>query len=291
MRLRVCLLSSLFLMVGCAAPAPFSHSANPLGWPAKGMGWLGFQAADSELPLVRELGHLLLASSDLLESPAMLVQGLVSFDAAQLLGGSQNLLRGPGGMLTAGLNLSVFPITGPVVDIGRDAEAVNQALAYIEQLDPVRWRETHEGEDARSEIFPPGTRVVASGCNLIWTFPDGERCVQAAVHSPSFALSLWAADVSYAAQERSWGFVIAEKERWDDYPQRSRAVTIIHEMVHQRVQMRRHFLGWTTAYWPAYGWSFVVGGYRQHWAEYGLDSGAKAVNRALQDWQLEATED
>ncbi|MEM7235376.1 MAG: hypothetical protein AAF517_24605, partial [Planctomycetota bacterium] len=231
---------------------------------------------------VREAGRLFSALGDLLDAPALFVEGAVTLSADRVLASSDQLAVGLGGTVTAVINLPFFFATQGNVDLGKDADEINRALEYLEKLPVDSWR-YFEG-DERPWIFPPGTRVRASGKNLVWKLPSGRECVQAAEVSPAFRWSLALVDRSYSAQERSWGFVVPDRNRWDRRSQKSRVGTVLHEFYHQEEQMRRLFRGWTTAYWPAYGWSFFRHGWNGHWAEVQGPHAASVVDRGLRGW-------
>jgi hypothetical protein len=268
------------LSCSCAATAPRSHALNPLGWPSKGLLALGRAAADSELLLLRETGRLLHSVGELVDAPALLVEGVTTLSGDKIAGSGKLLVVGTGGTVTAAVNLPFFMTGGRTLDIGKEADRVNDALAFIERAPPTVWR--HGPEDDRTAIFPRGTRVRASGKNLVWCFPDGAEILQSAEQSHVFRLTLEVTGERYVAQERSWGMVVPYPEQWQQLDARARVITVIHEFYHQLLQLRESFLGWSTAYWPAYGYSYAVDGYGEHWAE--ADAGASTIDRALSDW-------
>ncbi len=283
------LLILLIPLLGCRGPAPASSLYNPLGWPAKGVGGLGTLAAASGLPLVRDCGRLLQGSGELLEAPAMLVEGLVTFAPEQLLGSGVNLVRGTGSVVVSASAAPFFFVTGANVDLARDAERVNAALAYLDTLDVAT---VVDADDPRRQVFPPGTRVEPWAGHLLWTLPDGSRILQVAEMSPWFSFWLWATGQSTdRAQERLWGFVVGDAEAWEARSARHRTVAILHEMYHQQFQLRDRFLGWTTAYWPAYGISYARHGWYGTWAETGPGIGAGIVDGALRSWRMPRLED
>jgi len=272
---------AIAVSASCATTSPRSHPLNPLGWPSKGLLALGQWAADSELLLIRETGRVLWSVGELIDAPALLVEGVTTLSGDKIAGSGKLLVVGTSGTLTAAINLPLFMSGGRNVDIGREADDVNSALAYIEQLPQEAWR--LGPDDDRASIFPVGTRVRASGKNLVWRFPDGAEVLQTAEESHVFRLALNATGEHYRAQERSWGMVVPFPDEWEQLPPRFRAATVIHEFYHQFEQIRETFLGWSTLYWPAYGVDFAAGGWHGHWAEEG-SSGAAAVDRALRGW-------
>jgi len=256
----------LVLTGACAATSPRSHAFNPLGWPSKGLLALGEVAADSELLLLRETGRLLYAVGELVDTPALLAEGVATLSGDKIAGSGKLLVVGTGGR---------------TLDIGRLAPRINAALVYIEGLPPEAWRA--DSQDHRRWIFPPGTRVRASGKNLVWRFADGAELLQTAEESHVFRLvTEIGGTTQYVAQERTWGLVVPDPERWERMEERERAVTVVHEFYHQHLQLREGLLGWSTAYWPAYGASYAFAGYDRHWAEAG--TGAKTIERALRGW-------
>ena len=267
-------LPSLLLLValcGCVAASPRSHALNPLGWPGHGIEATGRLAADSEVPLVQELGRVLVGAGELLDAPALLVEGLITGSGDRLVGGGELLVVGVGETTTAALNLPFCVFVAAHVDLGREADAINGALAWTEQ------------PATADTLFPVGTRVRASGRNLIWSCPGRAEVLQRAEGSLQFYLTLLASGDSFVAQERSWGFVVPSVGEWNDRSDRQRTLTTMHEFWHQQKQMRDMFLGWTTLYWPAYLASFLRHGWYGHWAETG-PSGAQKVEQALREW-------
>lgn len=271
------------VLLGCAGLPRQSDVLNPVGWPAKLMAGAGFAAADSGMPLLRETGRLLQAAGELAESPAMLLEGVVTVDHDLVTGAAKQLVVGVGTTLTATYNVPFFLMPGGNIDLGRDASAVNQALAYMEALPPRRWR-FYPG-DTRELIFPRGTRVRASGKNLIWTIPGYGEVLQAGEGNLLWSLAQRAVGTRFPAQERSWGFVVDSKARWHGYALRFRVETICHEFYHQHMQMREWLMGWTTIYWPAYLATFPFTGWHGHWAELQGTRAAGVVDRALRDWK------
>jgi hypothetical protein len=281
MRSAVLLLA--FLLAGCAGLPSKSHPWNPLGWPAKAFHEVGFLAADTGVPLVREAGRLFQAVGELTESPALLVEGVVTADMHKLGGAAEQLLVGAGSTITAGWNLPFFVVPGENIDLGRDADLVNQALAYLETLPIERWR-FHPG-DERTIVFPKGTRCRASGDNLIYTVPGEGEVLQSAEGNALWSFLQWSVGTNFPAQERSWGFVVRSKDRWDAAPPRWRAETILHEFYHQHMQMRDWLYGWTLVYWPAYMATFPFTGWNGHWAEMAGEHAAGIVDRGLSGWR------
>jgi hypothetical protein len=276
------LVPSLTLIASCAPLPQRSHDLNPLGWPAKlasGAGWL---AADSGWPVLRETGNLLLSLGELIEAPALLVEGIVTLDADKLGGSGRQLLVGTGCTVTATWNLPFVVVPGRTLDLGRDAEGVNEALAFLETLPVEAWR--FVPGDPREFVFPPGTRVRASGDHLVWMIPQREPVLQAAWSNVLWAASQWLTGTSFPAQERSWGFVVNRKDEWDAYPLRVRVELILHEFYHQHFQMREWLMGWTTVYWPAYMVTFPFTGWDGHWAEMQGTHAAGIVDRGLRHW-------
>lgn len=277
------LLPIILFLAGCAGLPRQSDSGNPLGWPAKLVAGAGFAAADSGVPLLRETGRLLQAVGEILESPAMLVEGMVIADARMITGSATQLVVGSGATLTATYNLPFCAVPGRNIDLGRDAALVNEALAFMESLPPEKWR-FYPG-DTRPFVFRPGTRVRASGKNLVWTIPGYGDVLQAAEGNVLWDLAQSVAGTDFPAQERSWGFVVRNRSRWDDHPPQYRAETICHEFYHQHMQMREWLMGWTVVYWPAYLAVFPFTGWRGHWAEMAGTRAAGVVDRALADWR------
>ncbi|MHC4812047.1 MAG: hypothetical protein ACYTGW_11645 [Planctomycetota bacterium] len=271
------------LLVGCAGLPRQSHVLNPLGWPAKLLGSAGFAAADSGLPLLRETGRLLQAVGELSESPALLAEGLLTFDHELLGGSARQLVVGTGATVTSTYNLPFFVVPGSNIDLGRDAPIINEALAYMETLPVESWR-FYPG-DTREHVFPRGTRVRASGKNLIWTIPGRGETLQAAEGNVLWSFVQWAVGTNFPAQERSWGFVVRSRARWDRFRPGSRAETICHEFYHQQMQMREWLMGWTAIYWPAYLATFPFTGWSGHWAEMQGRHAAGVVDQALSGWR------
>lgn len=278
------LLVGVPLVLGCAGVDDRSGGKNPIGWPAKGIGSVGFAGADSGWPVLREGGRLLAAAADLLEFPALAVEGIATLDGPKLARTPSKLIVGTGGSLTAAINLPFSLFATGNIDLGRDAAAVNDALTHMEAAEPTSWRTG--AADRREFIVPPGTRVRASGKNLVWTVPGQGEIVQAGEESLLFRLAQAFAP-EFIAQERSWGMVVGRLERWDARRGNERAQTIIHEFVHQHMQMRRWLGGWTVLYWPAYGISFLRHGWYGHWAETDGPHAAGAVDNALRGWRCD----
>lgn len=272
----------LLLLAGCAAAPRESAVWNPLGWPAKALGCVGGAAADSGWPLLRETGRLLGALGEFAEAPALGAEGLVLLDGARLAGAGQQFVVGTGSTCTAVWNVPFFVMPGGTIDLGRDVDLVNDALAELERRPPATWR--IGPDDPRTSIFPPGTRARASGQNLVFTLPGFGDVLQAAEANQAWNLLQWAVGTDFPAQERSWGFVVRSGADWDSIPPRHRALTILHEFYHQHLQMRRWLLGWTLVYWPAYTVTFPFTGWHGHWAEMAGPHAAGVVDRALRDW-------
>jgi hypothetical protein len=280
------LLLVALLLAGCTGLPRQSDARNPLGWPAKLVAGAGFAAADSGVPLLRETGRLLQAVGEIFESPAMLVEGMATADGEMVTGSVRQLVVGAGASLTATYNLPFFVMPGRNIDLGQDAALVNEALAYMESLPPEKWR--YYPGDTRQFVFPVGTRVRASGKNLIWTIPGYGEVLQAAEGNVLWDLVQSAAGTNFPAQERSWGFVARSRSDWNGYPPQLRAETICHEFYHQQMQMREWLMGWTVVYWPAYLTVFPFTGWHGHWAEMASTHAAGIVDRALIDWRPKA---
>jgi hypothetical protein len=286
-RLLVCV-APLFLLGGCMGLEPKSHGSNPVGWPAKILS-LGQEAADSEVPLYRELGRTASAAGDLLESPALLVEGVLTLDGKELLGSAEKLLIGTGGTLAALINVPFFFATSGVIDIGGEAALVNDALAHMETIEPAVWQD--QDDPSRPHVFAPGTRVRASGRNLIWTLPGEGDVIQSAEVSPTLAFALGMTGMAHVAQARTWGFVVGDDHKWRQCTPRLRTVIVIHEFFHQHMQIRQGFRSWSVLYWPAYVLGAVSDDSSEHWAETGGPDGAYIVNRALQGWRTNVEHD
>ncbi|MEZ6036998.1 MAG: hypothetical protein R3F29_05925, partial [Planctomycetota bacterium] len=203
----------LLLLAGCATAPRASHVFNPLGWPAKAFTFVGDAGADSGWPLLRETGRLFGAIGELAESPALLAEGVVTLDGARLAGAGEQLVVGTGSTLTAACNVPFFVMPGGNVDLGRDVDLVNEALARLEAAPPAMWR--IGAEDRRTEIFPRGTRAHASGDNLIYTIPGYGEVLQAAEANRAWDLLQWTFGTDFPAQERSWGFVVRSGAQWN----------------------------------------------------------------------------
>ena len=284
MRRILCLIAALALS-GCASGVgTCSDPVNPFGWPAKVATGSGLALQTTAVPFLREFGRLLYALGDLLECPALALESLIPYRDDRLAAAGEKLLSGAGGTLGAAVNLPFFFVTGRNVDLGRDAAMVNEALAHLEKSPPASWHQA--GCDRRVEIFPRGTRVHPWGTLLVWTIPGVGDVLQAGEESPFFrAVQAVVPGTDYSAQERSWGMIVANRDEWDSWSPRMRAATIIHEFVHQHVQIGRWFRGFTVAYWPAYGITFLSDGWEGHWAERTGPYAAEAVDLALRDWQ------
>ncbi len=278
-----CLLVVVLLLAGCAGVPRESHVLNPIGWPAKGLTAVGDVAVASGWPLLRELGRLLVSVGELTEAPALLVEGVVTFDPDRLAGSAQQVAVGSGATLASTWNLPFFLVPGGNIDLARDVDLVNEALAYSETVPVTRWR--IDPGDERTFLFPPGTRARAAGKDLIYTVPGHGEVRQAAEANSLWSLLQWSLGTNFPAQERSWGFVVRSRARWDRFPPRYRTVTILHELYHQHMQMRQWLLGWTLVYWPSYLATFPFTGWNGHWAETKGAHAAGAVDRALADWE------
>ncbi|MBI2922070.1 MAG: hypothetical protein HYY18_13375, partial [Planctomycetes bacterium] len=276
------------LLSGCASGLqPCSDSANPFGWPAKLATGTGRALALTEAPFLRELGRLLYALGDFLEAPALAVEGAIRFRGERFEAAGRKFVTGTGGTVGAALNLPFFFVTGRNVDLARDADHVNAALAHIETVPPEKWRASPK--DRRAEIFPRGTRVRASGTALVWSIPGEGDVLQVGEESPFFkAVQTLVPGTDYDAQERSWGMIVRDRDVWDSWSPALRAQTIIHEFVHQHAQIRGQFLGCSVVYWPAYGVTFLGKGWYGHWAERTGPLAAEAVDNALRGWDPEA---
>ena len=215
-------------------------------------------------------------------APAILVEGITTIDAARLSDAGEHLVVGSGSTVTAAWNLPFFVIPGANVDIAQDVDLVNDALEYMEGLAPARFR--HDPHDPRTFVFPRGTRARASGKNLIYSVPGYGDVIQAAEGNLLWHGLQVMTGTNFVAQERSWGFVVGTEADWLEHDARFRAMTILHELYHQHMQMREWLLGWTAAYWPAYNLTFPFTGWDDHWAEMGGPHDAGAVNRALRTW-------
>ena len=282
--MRVCLVSicGMLLPLSCAGLPHASHNLNPLGWPAKSLQWAGHHGADTGVPLARELGRLVGAVGELADAPALLVEGLATGHTGRLLSAGEHCIAGAGSTITAAWNLPFFLVPGANVDIARDVELVNEALEYMESLPPARFRSGPH--DPRMFVFPRGTRARASGEKLIYSIPGRGEVIQSAEGNLLWHALQELAGSNFVAQERSWGFVVGTESGWLAHASRFRAMTILHELYHQHMQMRGWLLGWTLVYWPAYNLTFPFTGWRDHWAEMGGPHDAGAVDRALRTW-------
>jgi hypothetical protein len=280
-RRRPILLAICLLHAACATTTGArALPENPLGWPARALLQVGEAGESSGLPLVRDGGRLVRAVGDLLEAPALMVEGLVVQPGGRFLEGLDRALVGVGSTVTAAVNLPLFFVSPRAVDIGRDSEAMNEALAFIESSAPETWR--CGPEDDREMVLPEGTRTEARGKTLVWTFPGGQRRVQAAQESP---LMRWMLPANFIAWERSWGFVVPDEAKFLAQDAKSRVTLILHEFIHQEIQMRRWMRGWTLVYWPAYQITFLGTGWRGHWAETHGPHAANCAGNALKGWR------
>ena len=112
-------------LASCAGLPRESHAYNPLGWPAKALQTAGFWAAGTGVPIVRETGRLLQATGELLDAPALLVEGVVTLDGPRLLSAGEHLAVGTGATVTATWNLPFFLMPGPNIDLARDVDMVS----------------------------------------------------------------------------------------------------------------------------------------------------------------------
>jgi len=268
----------------CAGLTRASHNLNPIGWPAKALTYVGTAAAGTGVPLVRETGRWLGAAGELVDAPALLVQGVVTLSSDDLVGAGEHLVVGVGATATATWNLPFFIMPGSNIDIAQDVDLVNDALAYMEKLQPLRYR--HSPDDPRTFVFPKGTRARASGDNLIYTIPGYGEVIQACEANRAWQALQKIGGTNFPAQERSWGFVVQSDAQWSGRKPRHRAATILHELYHQHMQMRDWLLGWSMVYWPAYMTVFPFTGWHDHWAEMGGPHDAGIVNRALRTWTI-----
>lgn len=278
---------AVVVLVGAAAchsPTLESSAYNPLGWPARALNITGFAAADSGLPLVRETGRLLGAVGTLLDAPALLVEGVVMLDDDRLVAATEHAVVGSGSTITAAFNVPFFIVPGRTIDLGQYETLVNEALAVMESVPPGQFRA--DGKDGRTFVFPPGTRVRASGKNLVYTVPGYGEIIQTGRSNVLWDLWNKALGTNFV-QERSWGFVVRDASDWAHAPTRFTTKTVLHEFYHQQMQMRAWMQGWTTVYWPSYMATYPFTGWYGHWAEMKGRRGAGAVNRALVRWILE----
>ena len=279
-----CVISAVLVAVAgaCAGVPRQSAALNPIGWPAKILAAAGWAAADSALPVLRETGRLLQAVGEVIESPALLVEGVVTVSPAALAGSGTQLVVGTGRTLTSAWNLPFSILPGRTIDLGRDADLVNEALAFLETVPPERWRSAMA--DPRTEIFPRGTRVRASGTDLVWSIPGHGEVMQSAESNYIFTGLQWLVGTHFPAQERSWGFLVDSLDGWEDHARQTRVEIILHEFQHQHMQMREWMLGWTLVYWPSYMAAFPFTGWEGHWAEMQGPHAAGIVDRALDYW-------
>ncbi|MFN0058561.1 MAG: hypothetical protein ACKVX7_08920 [Planctomycetota bacterium] len=243
-------------------------ACDPLALPAFGLEWVASRATETSLPLVRETGRLVGASATLLRAPPLFVESLVTLDAGRGVGAMESLCAGTGGIATATWNVPFFWLPGRSIDLARDVEGVNSALTHLEQ---------------HAAVFPPGTRARAAGKLLVYDLPGYGQIHQAAESNAIWAFLQYVSGTEFVAQERSWGFVVDSRATWDARPDRTRTVTILHELFHQHAQMRERFHGWTAIYWPSYIATFLFTGWDEHWAETG-SNGATRVDEGLRTW-------
>lgn len=279
---RARLACAALLLSSCGTLPLGSHAYNPLGWPSKAFDAAGFASENTGWPFVREFGRLLGAAGELLDAPALLLEGLATASPKTAASGLQHAVLGTGATTTAAYNLPCFVMPGYNLDLGRDAAIVNEALAFLESADPAEFRCTPG--DERDAVFPKGTRCRTAGQNLIYSIPGHGEVLQSGESSVAFDWLNSMAGADYEAQERSWGFVVRTKADWDARPDYRRAITILHELCHQEAQMRQAFLGWNILYWPAYMAPFPFTGHTGHWAEGGSSLGANAVEKGLTRW-------
>lgn len=275
------------LLSSCAGLSRASHDLNPIGWPAKAFTFVGTAGADSGIPLVREVGRWVGAAGELIDAPALFVEGLVTLNGKDLVGAGEHVVVGVGATVTATWNLPFFLMPGTNIDLARDVDLVNAALAYMETRDPKLYRQS--ADDPRTFAFPKGTRARASGKNLIYTIPGYGEVIQACESSLLWHALQAMGGTNFPAQERSWGFVVRTDAKWSSIRPRFRAETILHELYHQHMQMRDWLLGWSTVYWPAYLSVFPFTGWHDHWAEMGGPHDAGIVDRALRTWVIRPT--
>lgn len=270
-------------LTSCAIREPASHRYNPLGWPAHGLTSVGRAGAKTGWPVLRELGRFVAAVGEVADTPALFVKGIATLTPGRFADSGRTLVEGTGATVTATWNVPFFWVPGRSVDLGRDVELVNDALAHLEQTPPENFRT--DGDDERPFVFPPGTRAHAEGDALVYTIPGRGEVIQVAEEN-----FLWHGlqslfGMNFPAQERSWGFVVRTRGDWNSIPDQHRAGTILHELYHQQMQMREVFLGWTTVYWPAYNVTFPFTGWYGHWAEMESSICAGAVDRGLSGWE------
>ncbi|MCE9583463.1 MAG: hypothetical protein K8T20_13335 [Planctomycetes bacterium] len=282
--LAIGLVFAALSLAGCTSGLqPRSSPANPFGWPAKLATDAGFGLESTEAPVLRDAGRILYGLGDFLEGPALAFEGLVLFRRERFRSAGLKFASGAGELVTGVVSAPFLIVPGRNVDLARDADLVNAGLEQIERTPPEAWHASPN--DHRTEIFPRGTRVKAHGTALLWTIPGEGEILQAGEESLFFhAVQAIVPGTDYEAQERSWGMIVKDLEEWDSWNPRVRAGTIIHEFVHQYVQIRCQFKGWSIAYWPAYGVSFVANGWEGHWAERTGPRAAEAVDLALRGW-------
>ena len=274
------LLLVAIVLSGCGTFREYQpHDNNPLGWPARACLSAGISAETSPLPLVRDGGRLLRAIGDLAEVPAVIGEALVGTTDVGLTQVIDQTLVGIGSTVTAAINLPLFFVCWNQIDISDEAESMNAALAYIETLEPSVWR--NASQDDRDQLIPAGVRVEARGKTLVWNFPDGERRVQSVQVSP---LMRWLAPADFIGWERSWGFVVPDQTAFEAHSPSDRIELILHEFLHQEMQMRRWLRGWNPIYWSAYNVTFLRTGWYGHWAETDGPHAANAAERALSHW-------
>jgi len=275
------LLVATVVISGCGIFREYQpHDNNPLAWPSRACICVGISGETSSIPLIRDGGRLLRAVGDLAEVPAIISEGIIGREDVDLAAVIDQTLVGIGSTITAAINLPLFFVSWDQVDISNEAEAMNAALEYIETLQPSAWR--NASNDDRDQLIPPGVRVEGDGKTLVWNFPDGERRVQAVQVSP---LMRWFSPGNFAAWERSWGFVVPDKAIFEARRPSQRTRLILHEFLHQELQMRRWLRSWNLVYWPAYTTTFLQTGWQGHWAETDGRHAANAADRALRNWK------
>jgi hypothetical protein len=273
---RILIFIALLFCAGCAGPGlePQSRSGDPLGWPGQVFTTVGRAGEESGIPLVRETGRLSYGLGDILDSPALFAEGIVELDPSRSASAFTKLTIGAGGTVTAATEIPFFFVSPKNVDLAPYAPLVNDALAYLDRATPA------PGED---RVFPLGTRVRASGKNLIWIIPGEGEFPQVAEESVIFRAACWAVDGDYSAQERGFGFVVPDAAPWSDV-NTFQVGTIMHEFYHQYREIHHWFLAWEPVYFIAYFGAYPFQGYDDHWAESAAKGGAYRVQEALQKW-------
>ncbi|MEM7164712.1 MAG: hypothetical protein AAF581_04570 [Planctomycetota bacterium] len=282
--LLLILLVTTFMTSGCALQRmPKSHQWNPLGWPATGLHAVGVAGANSEWPILRETGRLFTSVGTLLDTPAQLIESAVMLDPPRLADAGETFVVGTGSTVTSIWNLPWFWLPGSTMDLAKDAELINAALAELEQVPREKWQQ--DENDPRPWVFPPGTRVEPAGRSLVYTIPGHGELLQVAESNRLWDGVQKLLGMHFSAQERSWGFITRSAKQWEQMPKRARAKTTLHELYHQHQQMRETWWGWTSLYWPAYNVTFLFTGWDGHWAETKGYGDASAVDRGLKGWK------